>query len=142
MREPARERRSAEHQVVGACFDGPIGDLDDPALPQHELKIAIPQRPGSVRNHDCRPACSQPLHNVNLVGFRTGVEGAGKLGHGCNAFDDESIVISDSIARNPTRKVEGKGCKCLEGFSERLGHSVLGEGHAVGSQALRVACYA
>jgi hypothetical protein len=33
---------------------------DDPALPQHELKIAMPQRLESVRNHDCRPAGSQP----------------------------------------------------------------------------------
>ncbi len=59
---------------------GPIEDLDDdPALPQHELKIAMAQRLEPVRDHDRRPAGSQPLHDVNQVGFRTGVEGAGGL---------------------------------------------------------------
>ena len=37
------------------------------------------QRVEPVRDHDRRPAGSQPLHDVNQVGFRTGAEGAGGL---------------------------------------------------------------
>ena len=73
-----------------------------------------------------RPAVN-PLHNVNQVGFRTGVEGAGGLGHGCNASsNDESIVISDSIARNPILTTArtfcpGRGTCCrFPGIAGRL----------------------
>jgi hypothetical protein len=52
---------------------------DDPTLSQHELKIAMAQRLEAVRDHDGRPAGSQSLHDVNQVGFRSGVEGAGGL---------------------------------------------------------------
>jgi len=77
---------------------------DDPTLPQHELKIAMAQRLEAVRDHDSRPAGSQPLHDVNQVGFRSGVEGAGGL-----IKDDDGGIPEECAGQgNPLSLPTGK----------------------------------